>query len=97
MLSKMLIESFPILARFPQWVPWLRTTKGRAKGRIFFQHLAKEAFEDNPNPSNCACLQSQCMLCLTHVAGRDIYEHYVDQYKLDNEESKCEFVCDSYA
>ncbi|OQE26419.1 hypothetical protein PENSTE_c005G02044 [Penicillium steckii] len=50
----MLMESFPFLARFPNWMaPWKQGLgKGQGRGRPFFYALAEEAVK-NPNTQDC--------------------------------------------
>src|SRR5271170_4279891 len=46
----MLMETFPILAKFPcKFGPWMKKLGGRACGLDFFYCLAKEADEISPN------------------------------------------------
>jgi cytochrome P450 len=46
----MLMETFPILAKFPRkFAPWMKKLGGRARGLDFFYSLAKEANETSPN------------------------------------------------
>jgi cytochrome P450 len=48
----MLMETFPILAKFPTWMaPWKKglTRGGRSRGFDFFYHLAKEANDESVN------------------------------------------------
>jgi len=46
----MLMETFPILAKFPNWMaPWKRGLGGRRRGKDFFFSLAKEANDESPN------------------------------------------------
>ena len=41
----MLMETFPVLARFPRWMPWMKGigTRGQKGGHYFFHALAQEA------------------------------------------------------
>jgi len=55
----MLMETFPILAKAPNWVPWKAKTRNRRKGVSFFYALAKEAAEDNPNENTCKTVFGQ--------------------------------------
>ncbi|KAJ5302937.1 hypothetical protein N7476_009736 [Penicillium atrosanguineum] len=50
----MLMESFPFLAKFPNWMaPWKQGLgKGQGRGRPFFYALAEEAV-NNPNAEQC--------------------------------------------
>lgn len=66
----MLVETFPIMAKFPTWFPWMRGVKGRKKSTEFFYQLAREAAEENPNESY----------------SRELFTDFVDQYKLTKEE-----------
>src|SRR5580704_15922916 len=44
----MLMETFPILATFPNWMaPWKKKVGGRTRGKDFFYHLAKEANDES--------------------------------------------------
>jgi cytochrome P450 len=44
----MLMETFPILAKFPNWMaPWKRKATGRRRGKDFFYYLAKEANDES--------------------------------------------------
>ena len=46
----MLMETFPILAKFPNWMaPWKKGVGGRRRGKDFFYFLAKEANEESPH------------------------------------------------
>lgn len=46
----MLMETFPILAKFPNWMaPWKHGLGGRRRGKDFFFSLAKEANDESPN------------------------------------------------
>jgi len=46
----MLMETFPILAKFPDYLaPWKRGLGGRRRGKDFFFYLAKEANEESPH------------------------------------------------
>jgi cytochrome P450 len=46
----MLMETFPILAKFPNWMaPWKKGLGGRSRGFDFFYALAKEANESSTN------------------------------------------------
>ncbi|TPX15911.1 uncharacterized protein E0L32_000245 [Thyridium curvatum] len=43
----MLMETFPILAKFPRWMPWMKGlgNRGQKGGHYFFYTLAQEALE----------------------------------------------------
>ncbi|OAA57109.1 Cytochrome P450 [Niveomyces insectorum RCEF 264] len=43
----MLLETFPILAKFPRWAPWMRGlgNRGQRGGHYFFHTLAQEAVQ----------------------------------------------------
>ena len=43
----MVIETFPWLARFPRWVPWLRQFNSKGRGGDFFYALADEANQES--------------------------------------------------
>src|SRR5579859_2217873 len=46
----MLMETFPLLAKFPNWMaPWKKGLGGRGTGKSFFFSLAKEANDESPN------------------------------------------------
>ena len=46
----MLMETFPLLAKFPNWMaPWKKGLGGRQTGKSFFFSLAKEANDESPN------------------------------------------------
>jgi len=63
----MILETFPILARLPEFMaPWLRGSKGRQQGQKFFYALAQEAALESPNENIC----------------RDLWQEYKDSYKL---------------
>ncbi|KAL1898491.1 hypothetical protein Sste5346_003394 [Sporothrix stenoceras] len=50
----MLLETFPILAKFPRWAPWFRGigNRGQKGGHYFFHTLAEEAVEQRNNKAD---------------------------------------------
>ncbi|CAK7229092.1 hypothetical protein SCUCBS95973_007102 [Sporothrix curviconia] len=50
----MLLETFPILAKFPRWMPWFRGlgNRGQKGGHYFFHTLAQEAVEQRAAKSS---------------------------------------------
>lgn len=50
----MLMETFPILAKFPRWMPWMRGigNRGQKGGHYFFHSLAQEAVDQQASKSD---------------------------------------------
>ncbi|KAK0629409.1 cytochrome P450 [Bombardia bombarda] len=70
----MLLETFPILAKFPRFMPWFRGVLGRSQkgGHYFFHTLAQEAVEqyDAKPPSEQASMPTPYCKTLASEAAK---------------------------